>query len=335
MPALSAAVLLSATLTAATIPTVPGSPQTVDQASGGIPQVAEPITGDACAGGVDVDDNSFEDGFPVPFAGSNATMVQRLEPPFYPARLTKACICWRIGSAGGTLGFNVVAYADGPVPGALLGTKATVSDTVLDGTAHFVGVSCTELDIQLEDGGLFLGVNWDQSANLDFYMCGDTTGTTPTATMFSSRNSGGSWKAVTSDWPQVHSLGIRAEFDEVAPTGCVPTDTTLCLRNDRFQVEMDWQAANGQGGAARARDFDSEQTGILYFNNPDNAEVLVKVLNGCALNDAYWVFFAATTSVQFTLTVTDTDTGAVKVYTNPQGQPANAVTDTAAFATCQ
>jgi hypothetical protein len=61
------------------------------------------------------------------------------------------------------------------------------------------------------------------------------------------------------------------------------------------------------------------------------------------IRDSYWVFFAATTNVEFTTRVTDTLTGFVKTYgksgetieyNNPLGQPANAVTDTTAFATC-
>jgi hypothetical protein len=64
--------------------------------------------------------------------------------------------------------------------------------------------------------------------------------------------------------------------------------------------------------------------------------MLVKVLNACipALGNHYWVFFAATTNVQFTLTVTDTETGQMKMYSNPLNQAALPVQDTNAFATC-
>jgi hypothetical protein len=62
--------------------------------------------------------------------------------------------------------------------------------------------------------------------------------------------------------------------------------------------------------------------------------MLVKVLNACGLNQRYWVFYAATTNVEFTLTVTDTQTGKTKVYFNPINTPAPPVQDTSAFATC-
>ena len=48
----------------------------------------------------------------------------------------------------------------------------------------------------------------------------------------------------------------------------------------------------------------------------------------------YWVFFAAGTNVEFTVTVTDTQTGTVKTYSNPLNTAAPPVQDTSAFATC-
>ena len=68
---------------------------------------------------------------------------------------------------------------------------------------------------------------------------------------------------------------------------------------------------------------------------PD-AEVLVKVLDACSFtaSPAYWVFFAATTNVDFTLHVTDTHTGLTKEYKNLLGQAALPVQDTQTFKTC-
>ena len=65
------------------------------------------------------------------------------------------------------------------------------------------------------------------------------------------------------------------------------------------------------------------------------SEVLVKVLDGCAINHRFWVFAATTTNVAYVLRVTDTETGQVREYENPLGKPADAITDTAAFATCR
>ena len=73
---------------------------------------------------------------------------------------------------------------------------------------------------------------------------------------------------------------------------------------------------------------------MFWFFNADNWEMLIKVLNGCSITNHFWVFAAATTNVEYTLQVTDTDTGVVKQYFNPLGVSAAAITDTGAFATC-
>jgi uncharacterized metal-binding protein len=74
--------------------------------------------------------------------------------------------------------------------------------------------------------------------------------------------------------------------------------------------------------------------GAFWFFSPDNPEILVKVLDGCSFNGAKWFFASAGTNVGFTVTLTDTATGAQRVYTNPDLNPALPIQDTSAFATC-
>ncbi len=115
---------------------------------------------------------------------------------------------------------------------------------------------------------------------------------------------------------------------------CVASETAMCLSGGRFRVEVDWLDFKDRTGPARVVDFGSDDSGLFYFFNPDNWEMLVKVLDVCDKFDAFWVFSAATTSVEYTLTVTDTQTNATKEYFNPLGNAAAAITDTSAFATC-
>lgn len=103
----------------------------------------------------------------------------------------------------------------------------------------------------------------------------------------------------------------------------------------RFQARLHWKFANGTEGEGQTINFGNDGSGLFYFLNPNNAEMLLKVINGCSLTNTYWVFFAATTNVELLLTVTDTQTDAVKTYFNPQDNPAPPVQDTGAFATCQ
>jgi hypothetical protein len=115
---------------------------------------------------------------------------------------------------------------------------------------------------------------------------------------------------------------------------CVADAHTLCLNHGRFRVQVAWRTSVGEEGAASTVPVASDDSGLFYFFTPNNWEMLVKVLDGCASTAHYWVFYAATTNVEFVVTVTDTQTGKVKTYFNPQFTAADAVTDTGAFATC-
>jgi pimeloyl-ACP methyl ester carboxylesterase len=135
-------------------------------------------------------------------------------------------------------------------------------------------------------------------------------------------------EASTSPTPKVPSARGTAKGD------CAPSSSNLCLSGDRFQVEVGWRDFQGNTGQAQVVPFGSDDSGLLWFFAPDNWEMLIKVLDGCDFNDRFWVFAAATTNVEYTVTVTDTETGADRTYTNPLGVSSPALTDTDAFATC-
>lgn len=115
--------------------------------------------------------------------------------------------------------------------------------------------------------------------------------------------------------------------------GCVANATTLCLNNNRFRVTATFATNAGQSGNGMAVP-ETTDTGMFWFFSANNIEVILKVVNGCALNSRYWVFAGGLTNVQVTLTVTDTSNGTVRTYTNPQGVAFAPIQDTSAFATC-
>ena len=97
----------------------------------------------------------------------------------------------------------------------------------------------------------------------------------------------------------------------------------------RFTASVTWKTSDGSSGAGTSTMVASNTTGFWLFS-ADNVDLTVKVLDGTAINGKYWVFYGSLTNVEFTLTVTDTQTGAQKVYTNPQGQNTSGQ-DTTAF----
>jgi uncharacterized protein YfaP (DUF2135 family) len=131
------------------------------------------------------------------------------------------------------------------------------------------------------------------------------------------------------------SPDIRPSTLDVRPaqtSACVADATTLCLNSGRFQARVAWRVpAQGTSGPGMAVPLTGD-TGYFWFFSSNNIELVLKVVDGRAFNNAYWVFFGALSNVEYTITVTDTVTGAVKTYTNASGQLAS-VADTAAFTT--
>lgn len=114
--------------------------------------------------------------------------------------------------------------------------------------------------------------------------------------------------------------------------GCTENGTTLCLSNNRFRVQGTYRTSSGLTGSANVVELTSD-TGYLWFFSQSNVEVVIKVLNACAIN-GYWVFAAGLTDIEVTLTVTDTQTGAVRQYTNTLGTAFTPIQDTSAFSVC-
>lgn len=102
---------------------------------------------------------------------------------------------------------------------------------------------------------------------------------------------------------------------------CVRDDQTLCLLDGRFAVTVDFlnQHAGGEAGVGKAIDG-GDQTGFFYFFNLRNTELVVKMLDGRTANDHFWLFYGGLSDVQFEITVTDTETGAVRTFLNQPGE---------------
>ncbi len=128
----------------------------------------------------------------------------------------------------------------------------------------------------------------------------------------------------------IYAANFRGVF-QLSGNGsvCAGSNDTLCL-GGRFKVQVNWRVrSQGTSGAGQAV-LMSAETGAFWFFSSNNIELVVKVLDGRAVNNKFWVFYGALSNVEYTITVTDTQTGAVKTYFNPSGT-LGSVADTAAF----
>ena len=143
------------------------------------------------------------------------------------------------------------------------------------------------------------------------------------------------WGPTDEQFYALSSLGDALFAFDVDATGpCEPGTTVLCLgQNDRFRVEVSWTDFAGGSGIG-TKVTESIDSGLFWFFDAANWEMLVKVIDGCSLNGHFWVFAAATTNVEYTLTVTDTQSGASAVFENPLGTSSAAITDTEALSSC-
>jgi hypothetical protein len=121
---------------------------------------------------------------------------------------------------------------------------------------------------------------------------------------------------------------MPAVLTQVYP--CFPSATVLCVNGDRFRVEVTWTKPDGSSGAGQAIALTGD-TGYFWFFSANNIEMVIKVVDGRPLNSRFWVFAGGLTNVQAVINVTDTQTGAVRSYTNPQGVAFAPIQDTSAF----
>ncbi|HYG63955.1 MAG TPA: hypothetical protein VEL74_15375, partial [Thermoanaerobaculia bacterium] len=110
---------------------------------------------------------------------------------------------------------------------------------------------------------------------------------------------------------------------------CVTGAESLCLNGGRFLAEVTWRLPDGTSGRGQASPLAGE-TGGFWFFNESNLELMIKVLDGRAVNESFWVFYAALSDVEYTVRITDTVTGETRLYRNPAGRMAS-VADTSAF----
>ncbi len=124
-------------------------------------------------------------------------------------------------------------------------------------------------------------------------------------------------------------------------TDCVPGSSPLTLGlnrygshgeyRDGYRVSMCWETSDGQVGDGNGGLFSYGESGLLWFFDRGNAEVLVKALDACGVNGHHWVYVAPVTDLAFNLHIDDID-GGRWTYRNPLAATASTRSDLTAFA---
>jgi len=135
---------------------------------------------------------------------------------------------------------------------------------------------------------------------------------------------------IACDGPATRVLAGDGDFGPGNFDGRVAT-----VLNGRFRISVTGENFVNAPFVGKSVPLASSDSALFWFFQPANFELLIKVIDGCSLNNRFWVFYAATTNVQFTIRVYDTVTATTKIYSNELGSTANiAKTDNEAFATC-
>ncbi len=211
---------------------------------------------------------------------------------------------------------NIEPGSESPAPGAVsvpVGNSATFQVGLLQPVGNTVSVTWTVNNVPVGTGASFTFTPPDTGTYTVRATSHDATPLVNAAMAGSDLDSTRTWT--------VHAIGSGV---------CAPSATALCLNASRFRVEVSWRVPNqGLSDVGTAIEL-TPDTGYFWFFASANVELMIKVLDGRPLNGKFWVFYGALSNVEYTITVTDTATGAVKTYLNPSGTQAS-VADTSAF----
>jgi hypothetical protein len=123
------------------------------------------------------------------------------------------------------------------------------------------------------------------------------------------------------------SLGTIASAQTFPPIPCTPGSTTACLLSNRFSIQIAYRnqfatpPTTGSFVTARLNPAATNpDTALFGFANAQDVEVVVRLVDARPFAPRFDVYFGGMTDVEYTVTVTDTQTGLVKTYKNDPGK---------------
>ena len=137
---------------------------------------------------------------------------------------------------------------------------------------------------------------------------------------------------------------VPEEVEDPHGYGCRPSASRACLNERRFDVSARYSTQTVSRAPAKRLDLYGigDSGSVFYFFEPDNPEMLLKVVNGCWLNDHWWVFGSAATDLVYEVAIEDFADGGgtveyrhngvgVIVGDNGYSTAAGVINDTSAF----
>lgn len=108
-------------------------------------------------------------------------------------------------------------------------------------------------------------------------------------------------------WTLAAVIDEEAPFEKTLEVDPAATPK-LDLQKGEFQVQVEWStpdgALKGNGHAVPL----SNESGVFWFFDAANPEILVKILDGRPVNGHWWVFISSNTSLEFKVFVGKLDT---------------------------
>ena len=195
--------------------------------------------------------------------------------------------------------------------------------TRLESLVRVSGEPLNSLAVETRDGEVYVG--------------------TRAGRILSSRDRGSTWNEHSQPWgrdlwPHLSYDQIQHRLDVITGSGIYTTslETATCSRpgrlclGDDLALDATWRLEGEPEQAAVATPLTSN-SGAFWFFEEDNLEVVVKVLDGCAINGHYWLFATGLTDVETRVTIRRLGAPGLATYDSPAGQPFQAIRDVEAL----
>ncbi|HEX7154845.1 MAG TPA: trypsin-like peptidase domain-containing protein [Thermoanaerobaculia bacterium] len=139
--------------------------------------------------------------------------------------------------------------------------------------------------------------------------------------------------ALSSSWAV-----LKPHLDPEVSTGCpacTPNNTTACIIDGRFKVQLNWFTSFGQSlsGTGKIINYTENRPDThptfgamsqnvffsMYDHAPNAVEVVVRIFRGVSINDKWWAYVTGFSDTGYTVKITDTRTCATWEKTNAHG----------------